>query len=76
MKVLERSEIEYVGADTRKLLKNVERNCSSCQIYAQRPRRFKFTLKDDKEFTHILYADIFCIDAKPIMHVVDEATNF
>lgn len=76
LNILHRAEIADIGPNTRKILSNIERTCGPCQTYAQRPRRFKFTLRDDKEFNHTIYADIFYIDKKPILHVVDEATYF
>lgn len=74
--LLERSEVDSVTPETRVILLDIMRTCVACQTYAQKPRRFKFTLRDDKDFNHTVYADIFYIDAKPILHVVDEATNY
>lgn len=37
---------------------------------------FKFTLRDDKDFNHKIYEDIFYIDLKATLHVVDETTIF
>lgn len=76
MKLLQRAELPDVGPETRKVLEKIERSCEPCQIYAQKPRRFKFTLREDKDFNHSIYADVFYIDGKPVLHVVDEATNF
>lgn len=74
--LLERSEIQHLGPETRKILKGIKRTCDPCQSYAQKPRRFKFTLRDDKDFNHTIYADIFYIEVKPVLHIVDEATYF
>lgn len=74
--LLKRSEVSNVNAATRKTLQQIEKSCGPCQEYAQRPRRFKFTLRDDVDFNHTVYADIFYIDGQPILHVVDEATRF
>lgn len=38
-------------------------------------RRFKFALREDKEFNHILFFDIFYINSKTILHVLDESTR-
>lgn len=40
----------------------------------QKLRRFKFTLRDDKKYNHTVYANIIYIDAKPILHFMDETT--
>lgn len=76
MNVLNKAGIEDVGPDTRRTLNEIERTCIPCQTYAQKPRRFKFTLREDKDFNHTVYADVFYINSKPILHVVDEATHF
>lgn len=76
MKLLKRSTLENIGSGTRRILEAIEKHCDPCQRYAQKPRRFKFTLRDDKDFNHTVYVDIFYIESKPVLHVVDEATNF
>lgn len=76
MNILNRAGIEDIGPNTRRTLADIQRTCVPCQTYAQKPRRFKFTLQDDKDFNHTVYADIFYINSKPILHVVDEATYF
>lgn len=57
-------------------MEEVTRKCKPCQTYAQAPRRFKFALRDGKEFNHTVFVDIFNIDKKPIIHVVDESTRY
>lgn len=76
VKVLKRSEMSTITPETRKTLDKIERLCAACQGYAQRPRRFKFTLRDDVEFNHNIYVDIFYIEGKPVLHVVEEGTRF
>lgn len=74
--LLKRSELENVDGDTRKLLEDVLHKCKPCQTSAQVPRRFKFSLKDDKEFNQTVFVDILYIDKKPILHVVDESARY
>ncbi len=52
------------------MLDKIVLNCEACKIYASKPRRFKFTLRDDKDFNHSVYIDVFFIDTAPILHVV------
>jgi hypothetical protein len=40
------------------------------------PGRFKFTLKDDREFNWCIVIDVMYLDSKPVLYVVDEATAF
>ena len=58
-KLLEKSEIDNIDTDTRRALANIERSCGPSQTYAQKPRRFKFTLRDDNDFNHTVYTDVF-----------------
>lgn len=76
MKILERSGAEAIGPDTRLVLQSTERSCDSCQTYAQKPPWFKFTLRNDKGFSHTVYADRFYVKGKPVLHVVDVSINF
>lgn len=76
IKLLERSGFENGGPDTRPILREIERRCSSCQVYDQKSRCFKISLKDDKGFNHTVDSDIFYVDSKLILNIVDEATNF
>lgn len=68
--------MQDVNANTRETLEYIGRSCSPFQEYAQCPLRFKFILRNDIEFNHTTYADIFYIDAEPIIYIVDEATRF
>ncbi len=58
-------------------LESITKECSTCQKHAVRPRRFKLTVgHDDAKFNHVLAIDIFYINGKPILHYVDEATQY
>ncbi|KJZ70393.1 hypothetical protein HIM_10197 [Hirsutella minnesotensis 3608] len=50
--------------------------CHFCQIKADAPRRFKFTLKDDCDFNYELIVDVMHLDGRPVLHAVDLATSF
>eukprot|EP00171_Calliarthron_tuberculosum_P004960 IDg4960t1 len=76
MNFLKRVELNKINSSTRAMLQNIAKRCQACQIYSYKPRRFKFTLRDDRDFNHTIYIDIFYIDGKPILHVVDEATRY
>lgn len=76
MNFLKRADENNLKSNTRSILQNIVKSCTACQLYAQKPRRFKFTIRENKEFNHTVYVDIFYIDNHPILHVVDEATNY
>lgn len=68
-----------VGKDTpemRKLIETITKMCSFCQKYAQKQGRFKFSLSDDKDFNHTVFVDIFYLDGKAVLRVVDQATRY
>lgn len=65
MKVLEKPGIADVVPVTSRVLNHIKRGCNTCQTYAQKPCRFKLTLRNDNYFTHSVYADIFYIEKKP-----------
>lgn len=54
MNLLRRSGLNDVDANTRRTLTKIDRSFKPCQIYAQKPRRFKFTLRYDKELNHTI----------------------
>lgn len=76
MKLFKPTELQEIGPETRHTLEKIERSCDSCQSYARKPQRFKFTLRYDKGFNHAIYADILYIDGRPTPHVVDKTTYF
>jgi hypothetical protein len=57
-------------------LREIKRFCHHCQAHDPAPRRFKFTLKDDREFNHEILVDVMYLDGKPVLHVIDSATSF
>lgn len=76
LNLLKGFELENIDADTRAILEDITRRCNPCQTYAQAPRRFKFALREDKDFDRSVFLDIFCIDSEPIMHILDESTRY
>lgn len=67
--------MQKVDANTRKMLENIEQPCLPCQTYSQPTRCFKFVLRDNVEFNHTIYDDMFHIDGRPVFDVLDEATR-
>ncbi|KAI0993782.1 hypothetical protein K3495_g14403 [Podosphaera aphanis] len=45
-------------------------------MHSPAPRRFKFTLKDDREFNHEIFVDVLYIIERHVLHVIDSATSF
>lgn len=61
---------------TEHALLEIEKFCHSCQIHAQAPRRFKFTIQDEVHFNYEIFIDVMYLAGSPVLHVVDAATSF
>ena len=57
-------------------IKKLTTHCHQCQMNGKSPGRFKFSLKDDRNFNYEVIVDILYLDSKPVLQVVDEATSF
>lgn len=62
-------------SDTR-VLQHLTKYCEHCQKHGRSPGRFSFSIKEDVEFNFNVIVDIFYIQGKPVLHLVDEATAF
>jgi transposase InsO family protein len=57
-------------------LEQLTKLCHHCQKHGKSPGRFRFHLKDDVSFNHTIIVDIFYLEGRPVLHVVDEATGY
>lgn len=64
--LLKRTGISNIDESTRKTLKQITRRCKLYQTYAHAPRRFKFTLREEKCFNTSVYVDIFYVISMPV----------
>ena len=71
--LLQRAGLEDIDI---KSVEELTKFCKQCQLHAKSPGRFKFTLKDDCDFNYSVFIDVFYLESKPVLHVVDEATSF
>jgi hypothetical protein len=62
--------------DYREAFIIIEKFCYYCQMKSPKPRRFKFTLRDDCEFNHEIFVDVLYLIFLPVLQVVDQATFF
>lgn len=60
----------------RDMLATLTKVCHHCQTHATGPQRFRFRLKEDMDFNYEIFVDIFTIDGRPVLHVIDSATGF
>ena len=72
--ILERAEYSTVD---RNIIDQITKYCEHCQRHSQAPHRFRFTLRDDElRFNNSIIVDVFYINGKPVLHIVDEATRY
>lgn len=74
--LLRRARPNDVSPGTLRELQKIARMCNLCQFETAGPRRFKFTLREDKDFNHSIYVDIMSLDKAPVLHIVDESTRY
>ncbi|KAH0425958.1 polyprotein [Colletotrichum camelliae] len=60
----------------REAIEKLTKYCHLCQMNGKRPVRFKFTLRDEYNFNYEVIVDIFYLDSKPVLHIIDAATGF
>lgn len=70
--LLKRTELPEIDEDTRKTLQNLKKLCKACQTHAQAPRRFKFSLRDVKDFNSFVFVEIFYVNKQIVLQVLDE----
>ena len=69
--------LEQAGYDTDKeALEYLTKYYIHCQRHGQSPGRFKFNLWEDIKFNHLIIVDIFYIQGKPVLYVVDKGTCY
>ena len=71
-RVLERAGRDFDASEIAKLTKYYEQY----QKYGRSPGRFKFTLKDDREFNYFIFVDIVYLNGEAVLYVVDETIAF
>ena len=57
-------------------LRHLTKYCEHCQRHGKSPGRFKFNLRDDVNFNYSIIVDVFYIEGKPVLHIVDEGTRY
>lgn len=66
-----------VGHETEfKLIERLTKFCRDCLLSGNKPLHFRFPLVYDKEFNHNIYMDIFWLEDRHAVHVLDDATSF
>jgi thiol-disulfide isomerase/thioredoxin len=67
--------LEQLGHNVDKfILEYLTKYCNYCQKYKQLLSRFKFNLKDDVDFNYFIIVNVFYINGKLVLYIVDEGT--
>ena len=75
--ILRRSRREECSPQILQQLEEIERSCDVCQRMAKGPNRFRVTLpQNDIIFNRTLSCDLFTIEGKITLHIVDRDTKF
>ena len=69
---------DQLGTQEAQAIQQITQRCHACQMKAPAPGRFRFRLKnsDEQIFNFEIIIDIFHLESRPILHIIDEATSF
>jgi hypothetical protein len=69
--------LERAGHNVDKgIIKYLTKYYKQCQKHGQSPSRFKFSLKDDLDFNTLVIVDVFYLDGKPVLYIVNKGTSY
>ena len=75
--LLKRANPEKATPKVQKLLEEISQHCASCTTFSVPPFRFRATIPpEDIIFNREVAIDLMWLNGKPVLHVVDTATNF
>ncbi|PXF47155.1 hypothetical protein BWQ96_03097 [Gracilariopsis chorda] len=75
--LIKRAHPEHLTPTTRKTLEDILRACAICTTFSLKPFRFRvFMPANNIVFNQELSLDLFWIDWKAVLHVVDRSTDF
>ncbi len=58
------------------VVKYLTKFCKQCQLYSKSPKKFKFTLKNKYNFNYFVLVNIFYLNNKLVLYIVNEAIFF
>lgn len=75
--LIKRAHPEQLTPSTRKMLEDISRNCATCTTFSSKPLRFRVSMPaDDLVFNQEISLDLFWLDGKAVLHIVDLGTGF
>lgn len=75
--LIRRSKIKHVDKETREMLDQISKSCSTCQTFSTKPQRFKVSMPNEKVvFNREVALDLMYLENKAVLHIVDIDTHF
>lgn len=74
--LMRRTEPDSATTETRTLLQESSKACSTFQRFSPKPQSFKVTISDEIVSNKELSLDPMWLDSKPFLHIVDRDTHF
>jgi hypothetical protein len=76
MEIFKRAKIQDLPVDTHKSLKNIASRRDTSKTFIPKPYRFRVSLPDSIVFNDTLSIDLFWLECKALLHVIDLHTHF
>ena len=75
--LIKRSMLAHMDKIMKDMLDEISRSCETCQIYSQKPQRFKVSLPNEKTiFNREVSLDLMWLGGKAVLHILDIYTHF
>ncbi|PXF39742.1 hypothetical protein BWQ96_04444 [Gracilariopsis chorda] len=75
--LIKQAHPEHLTPTTRKTLEDISCACATCTTFSSKPLRFRVSMPaDNLVFNQELSLDLFWLDGKAVLHVVDRGTGF
>ena len=77
LNMLKKARPEETTSKTLSVLQDLKKRCDRFQRIQNAPTRFRVSFgAENVRFNEIIMLDIFIIDGRPVLHIVDEGTRF
>ena len=75
-RLIQRAKPGEATSETKKMLEDINRACTTCQRYTPKPFSFQVSMPKGIVFNHELALDLMYLERLPVLHVVDTQTHF
>ena len=73
---LQKASPEEMTPETKSFIQEISDTCKTCQKFAPKALSFQIRETNNVTFNHRLLIDLMWLHGKPVLHIVDEGTNF